>query len=119
MDDVDLFPGMISEKPEPGMIVGPLAANILGEQFKRLRNCDRFWYENKGQTGSFTAGMAPYCQKNSIMSSCIISAQLAELRKMSLSKVMCTHIPAMAEVQPNLFQLPDDNMCVCRFVRLA
>lgn len=44
VNDVDLFPAGVSERPQPGGLVGPTFGCIIGIQFRQLRNCDRFWY---------------------------------------------------------------------------
>ena len=44
-DDVDLWIGCLAEAPVHGA-VGPLMYAILREQFLRLRDADRFWFEN-------------------------------------------------------------------------
>lgn len=44
VDDIDLFPGAMSEIPLPGGILTPTFACIVGHQFRRIRSCDRFWY---------------------------------------------------------------------------
>ena len=56
VNDIDLYTGLISEKPIPGGVVAETAAHILGEQFRRLRYCDRFWFENPTLHPSFTKG---------------------------------------------------------------
>ena len=55
-DRVELFLGGIIEKPAPGALLGPTFQCIVGDQFKRLKLGDRFWYEEGGQTGSFSEG---------------------------------------------------------------
>ena len=87
VEDIDLFVGGSSEKPLNSGVVGPTFACIIGEQFRRIREGDRFWYENADQDGSFT------------------SAQLAEIKKVTLSALLCrnSHLSIM---QPNAFLTP-------------
>ncbi len=42
----DLWIGVICEKPVYGGIMGEVGAEIVGQQLARIRNGDRFWYEN-------------------------------------------------------------------------
>ena len=44
VDDVDLFPGGLSETPLPGGVIGPTFSCIVAGVFSRLRKCDRFWW---------------------------------------------------------------------------
>ncbi len=44
-DDIDLWVGMLAEEHVPGALVGELAHTVLTDQFTRLRDGDRFWYE--------------------------------------------------------------------------
>ncbi len=46
VDDVDLYPGLLSEDHLPDASLGETLAQILGDQFTRLRDGDRFWFEN-------------------------------------------------------------------------
>ncbi|KAL6077150.1 Peroxiredoxin [Balamuthia mandrillaris] len=46
IDDVDAYAGGLAEDHENGAAIGPLFKAILKEQFIRLRDADRFWYEN-------------------------------------------------------------------------
>ncbi|HRJ09209.1 MAG TPA: peroxidase family protein [Prosthecobacter sp.] len=44
--DVDLWIGGLAEAKKPGAMVGPVFHRILADQFTRLRDADRFWYQN-------------------------------------------------------------------------
>lgn len=43
--DIDVFVGMLAEDHIPGTSTGPLLSAALKDQFERLRDGDRFWYE--------------------------------------------------------------------------
>lgn len=46
-DDVDLWVAGLAEKETGNSLVGELSTNILVDQFTRLRDGDRFWYESQ------------------------------------------------------------------------
>jgi len=48
VDKVELWVGGLAEQQLRGSSVGPLFAAILKDQFSRLRDGDRFWYQNPG-----------------------------------------------------------------------
>lgn len=85
VDDIDLFIGAIAEKPLQGSLLGRTFHCIVGDQFARLRLGDRFWYENGGRPSSFT------------------ESQLNEIRKTSLSRIMCDNSDNMEMIQPLAF----------------
>ncbi|KZC13921.1 Peroxidasin [Dufourea novaeangliae] len=90
VDDIDLFPGGMSERPLQGGLVGPTFACIIAIQFRQARKCDRFWYETDDPNIRFT------------------EHQLAEIRKATLSKVMCDNMDEHNDMQRAAFDLPSN-----------
>ncbi|XP_036149555.1 LOW QUALITY PROTEIN: uncharacterized protein LOC105828648 [Monomorium pharaonis] len=90
VDDIDLFPGGMSERPLQGGLVGPTFACIIAIQFRQLRKCDRFWYETDDPNIRFT------------------EPQMAELRKTTLAKVMCENMDHHTDMQRAAFDLPSN-----------
>lgn len=45
VDNIDLWVGALAEDHVPGSTVGQLTHEIISDQFERLRNGDRFWYQ--------------------------------------------------------------------------
>ena len=46
VNKVDAWVGILAEDHLPGSSVGPTANAVITDQFVRLRNGDRFWYQN-------------------------------------------------------------------------
>lgn len=42
--NIDLFAGGIAEKRFDGALIGPTFSCIIAEQFRRIRDGDRFWF---------------------------------------------------------------------------
>lgn len=76
---MDLYTGALSEKPINGSILGPTLTCLILDQFVRVKYGDRFWYENPNW---FTL------------------EQLNEIRKSSLSRIICDNSDNVLEVQP-------------------
>ena len=89
VDDIDLFTGGLSERPVTGGVVGPTFACIIGQQFLNLRKGDRFWYENGDHAGAFSPD------------------QLQEIRRASLSRVICDNLDDIESLQPFAFLTVD------------
>lgn len=87
-DNVDVWVGGILEDQLPNAKVGPLFKCLLSEQFKRLRDGDRFWLENPG---------------------IFQTQQLEQIKKTSLARIICDNADNVTKIQKNVFLLPDVN----------
>lgn len=83
-DDLDLYVGGVLEEPIDGSLVGPTFACIIAEQFVRLRDGDRFYFESEGV---FTA------------------TQVAALKAVTLSWVLCETSDGMTRIVPKAFTI--------------
>lgn len=92
VDDIDLFPGGMSETPVHGGIIGPTFGCIIGMQLSRLKKCDRFWHETSD----------PYVRFS--------PPQLAEIRKMTLAGVICQNSDTIDMIQRNAMDVPDNYL---------
>uniref|UniRef100_A0A8C2FJ85 Peroxidasin n=1 Tax=Cyprinus carpio TaxID=7962 RepID=A0A8C2FJ85_CYPCA len=84
--NIDLFPALMAEELVPGSRLGPTLMCLLATQFKRLRDGDRFWYENPG---SFSP------------------AQLTQLKQTSLARVLCDNSDNITRIQPDVFSVAE------------
>uniref|UniRef100_A0A8C6VHK2 Ig-like domain-containing protein n=1 Tax=Naja naja TaxID=35670 RepID=A0A8C6VHK2_NAJNA len=82
--NIDLFPALMVEDLIPGTRVGPTLMCLLVTQFRRLRDGDRFWYEN---SGVFT------------------SAQLTQIKQGSLARIICDNSDHIQHLQRDVFQV--------------
>ncbi|XP_012253358.2 uncharacterized protein LOC105684530 isoform X2 [Athalia rosae] len=89
VQDIDLFPGGLAEKPVPGGLVGPTFACIIAQQFSNIRKGDRFWFENPNGESSFTP------------------AQLQQIKRVTLAQILCKTADSIETIQPFVFLTPD------------
>ena len=96
VENSDLWVTGLAEDHIPGAMVGPTFHCIFKRQFSRLRDGDRFWYE---RPGVFTA------------------EQLAELKKVTLSRVICDNLYSVVSIQPDAFLVASNETqrVECRF----
>ncbi|XP_059022446.1 probable oxidoreductase PXDNL isoform X2 [Mustela lutreola] len=90
--NIDFWPALMVEDLIPGTRVGPTLMCLFVTQFQRLRDGDRFWYENPGV---FTP------------------AQLTQLKQASLGRVLCDNGDNIQQVQADVFvkaQYPQDYL---------
>ncbi|XP_058860112.1 peroxidasin homolog isoform X2 [Acipenser ruthenus] len=85
-ENIDLFPALMNEDLVPGTRLGATLLCLLVIEFQKLRDGDRFWYENPGV---FTP------------------AQLTQIRQASLARVLCDNADDITEIQPDVFQIAD------------
>ncbi|XP_066995307.2 peroxidase isoform X2 [Anabrus simplex] len=94
-DDVEFVVAASLEKHVENTLAGPTFLCVLIEQFFRTRVGDRFFFENGEKPQAFTLD------------------QLNEIRKSSLSRVMCDNGDSIKAMQPRAFELiSHDNFVV-------
>ena len=91
LDTVDLWVGGLAEEPVSGGLVGATFACIFANTFQPLRNGDRFYFEN--------------VQSDSNPDAFFTAEQRDEIKKASLSRIICDNSDNIQEIQPNAFRL--------------
>ncbi|CAO4384089.1 unnamed protein product [Caenorhabditis nigoni] len=81
-ENIDLWVGGVTEKRTADALMGPTLACIIADQFKRLRDGDRFWYENDEMFSK---------------------TQLRQIKKVTLSKIICTNGDDIDRIQRDIF----------------
>lgn len=92
--NIDVWVGGILEDQVEGGKVGPLFRCLLMEQFVRLRDGDRFWYENP---------------------SVFKPDQLRQIKETSLARILCDNGDNIDTISENVFYLPEvqDGLVSC------
>ncbi|KAI8116975.1 Peroxidasin [Lucilia cuprina] len=84
-DNIDVWVGGILEEQVEGGKVGPLFQCLLVEQFRRLRDGDRFYYENP---------------------TVFLPQQLDQIKQANLGRVLCDNGDKIEDMTDNVFILP-------------
>ena len=95
LNNVDLFVGGLAEEPIDNGVVGAVFACIFAKTFLALRDGDRFYYENSDRS----------------FSSFFTAAQIAQINRASLSRVICDNTD-IRSVQRNAF-MATNNRVAC------
>jgi len=101
VDDIDMFVGGMLEKPLPGALVGPTFACIIADQFSRLKNGDRFYFEYDTYEDPLTL------------------EQIDEIREVTFSRLACLVLDNIGEVARNAFLLENDMVDCDKFPELT
>uniref|UniRef100_A0A915PUS5 peroxidase n=1 Tax=Setaria digitata TaxID=48799 RepID=A0A915PUS5_9BILA len=91
-DDVDLYIGSMVEDPVIGGLVGTTLACLIGNQFRRLRDGDRFYYE---RPGLFTA------------------EQITEIRKVTMASIICDNGDRFETISQDAFLRSNGQLTPC------
>jgi len=86
VNDVDLWIGGLAEDKVKDALVGEVFLAILKDQFERLRDGDRFWYENS-----------------------MSSREIRSIERTSLAQVIRRNTRIGREIQDNVFLVNSDN----------
>lgn len=89
VDDLDLWPAALAEDHVPGASVGATLQAVIADQFRRLRDGDRFWFENDR-----------YLLDN--------PGLLDEIRHTTLARIIRCNTPIDGEIQDNAFIVRDN-----------
>ncbi|XP_025200669.1 lactoperoxidase isoform X2 [Melanaphis sacchari] len=81
IDDLDLYTGLLSEKPLEGSILGPTITCLLADQFLRVKSGDRYWYETNEKPQAFNQD------------------QLSEIRKTTFATIICDNSDEIESIQ--------------------
>ena len=93
VDDLDLWPAALAEDHADGASVGETLQAVIGDQFRRLRDGDRFWFEND-----------PFFVANSDL--------LDEVRSTTLADVIRRNTTVGDELADNVFVVAAANETV-------
>ena len=88
VDDIDLFIGGVSESPVGTSLLGPTFRCLVGDQFKKLREGDRFFYDSFSNPGQLSV------------------EQLSEIKKTTLARIHCDNGDNVQAMQMKAFTQP-------------
>ncbi|KAH8383461.1 hypothetical protein KR009_008852 [Drosophila setifemur] len=109
-DDVELSVGGSLEYHVPEALFGPTLLCVIGKQLQNTRRGDRFFFERENQNGGFSRGEFRNLSKKIFPNNLLFcTAQLAEIRKVSLASLFCNNADFLHYIQPNVFVFPNSR----------
>ncbi|VDM60507.1 unnamed protein product [Angiostrongylus costaricensis] len=108
-DDVDFYVGSMLEDPVIGGLVGTTLSCVIGEQFKRLRDGDR----NFVAAPTEKRGRSDICRFYFENPGVFTPDQRVEIRKSSLSRVICDNGDHFELISQDAFLLPGPQLSPC------
>ncbi|KAK3092471.1 hypothetical protein FSP39_003219 [Pinctada imbricata] len=91
VDDIDLYVGAMTERHMEGASVGPTFDRLIADQFRTLKEGDRFWFENNQFSRE----------------------QIRSIKEVKLAKILCQNME-VENIQPQVMFIPNQSRCFCR-----
>ncbi|XP_063399289.1 peroxidase-like protein isoform X2 [Mytilus trossulus] len=79
-NDIDIFPGALSEVPMPGSLLGPTFQCLFSLQFLNFKVGDRFYYENDFKHTGFTPGQLNTIKQQRLSSLFMRNMQMSRMQ---------------------------------------
>ena len=89
LETADLWPLGLAETPLSKSLLGPTFSCLFADTFKNLRDGDRFYFENPGVFST---------------------AQLNEIKKSSMSKIICDNADDISTIEQNSFLVTNNRV---------
>ena len=105
VEDIDLYTGLTQETPEAddGMVSRTFRC-LIHDQFARLKKGDRYFYDLEGQGGSFKLNQVQFQFYLLWGLHHIFILQLDEIRRVSMSRLICDNTDQITIMQPLAFR---------------
>ncbi|XP_050539391.1 lactoperoxidase-like isoform X2 [Daktulosphaira vitifoliae] len=105
VNDIDAYTGLVSEKPIRGGLLGPTITCLLADQFLRIKEGDRYWYETDEKPQAFDED------------------QLLEIRKTTFASIICDNSDEITTIQPyvmhNSLKIGNERISCASLIKMS